>query len=128
MKIGFIGLGNVGGKLAGSPLRNGFVLTVRDLDCGLAQPFLDQGAAWADNPREMAVAVDMIITCLPSPAASAEVMEAGDGIFKGLSAGMTWAEMSTTDEAVVKRLDAAADECPLMAMNGSHRHAARTSA
>ena len=79
MKIGFIGLGNVGGKLAGSPLRNGFVLTVRDLDCGLAQPFLDRGAAWADNPREMAVAVDMIITCLPSPAASAEVMEAGDG-------------------------------------------------
>ncbi|MCP3850193.1 MAG: NAD(P)-dependent oxidoreductase, partial [Gammaproteobacteria bacterium] len=41
MKIGFIGLGNVGGKLAGSVLRNGYELTVRDLDHDLAQPFLD---------------------------------------------------------------------------------------
>ena len=104
MKIGFIGLGNVGGKLAGSLLRNGFDLTVRDIDPGIAQPFLDQGATWADSPREMAEAVDLIITCLPSPAASAAVMEAEDGIIAGLSEGMVWLEMSTTDEAEVKRL------------------------
>ena len=42
MKVGFIGLGNVGGKLAGSLLRNGYDLTVRDLDRDAAQPFLDQ--------------------------------------------------------------------------------------
>ena len=47
MKIGFIGLGNVGGKLAGSLLRNGHDVVVRDLDKSLAQPFIDQGAAWA---------------------------------------------------------------------------------
>ena len=106
MKIGFIGLGNVGGKLSGSLLRNGFDLTVRDLDRAAAQPFLDQGAAWADSPRELAEAVDVVITCLPSPAASRAVMEAEDGILAGLSPGMVWLEMSTTDEAEVKRLGA----------------------
>ncbi|MDH3738748.1 MAG: NAD(P)-binding domain-containing protein, partial [Alphaproteobacteria bacterium] len=67
MKIGFIGLGNVGGKLAGSIIRNGFDLTVRDLDKSLAKPFLDDGAHWAESPAEMASRVDYIITCLPSP-------------------------------------------------------------
>ncbi|NQU58079.1 MAG: NAD(P)-dependent oxidoreductase, partial [Rhodospirillales bacterium] len=104
MKIGFIGLGNVGGKLAGSLLRNGFDLTVRDLDKSLAQPFLDKGVGWADSPKEMAEAVDMVITCLPSPAACAAVMEAEDGIIAGLGPGKIWLEMSTTDEAEVKRL------------------------
>ncbi len=104
MKIGFIGLGNVGGKLAGSLQRNGFDLTVRDLERDLAQSFLDNGAAWAESPKEMAAAVDMIITCLPSPAASAAVMEAEDGVIAGLGPGKIWLEMSTTDEAEVKRL------------------------
>ncbi|MFP6730565.1 MAG: NAD(P)-dependent oxidoreductase [Alphaproteobacteria bacterium] len=128
MKIGFIGLGNVGGKLAGSLLRNGFDLTVRDLEKGPAQALLDGGGAWADNPKEMAEAVDMIITCLPSPAASAQVMEAEDGILAGLSAGKIWAEMSTTDEAEVKRLGAAVMakgaqpiDCPVS--GGCHRAA-----
>jgi len=104
MKIGFIGLGNVGGKLAGSVLRNGFDLTVRDLNRSVAEPFLEQGAHWADSPQSLAEAVDIVITCLPSPAASADVMEAEDGIIAGLSEGKVWLEMSTTDEAEVKRL------------------------
>ncbi|MDG1415547.1 MAG: NAD(P)-dependent oxidoreductase, partial [Alphaproteobacteria bacterium] len=104
MKVGFIGLGNVGGKLSGSLLRNGFDLTVRDLDKSIAQPFLDAGAHWAESPKAMAEQVDMIITCLPSPAASAAVMEAEDGILAGLRPGTIWAEMSTTDESEVRRL------------------------
>ncbi len=128
MKIGFIGLGNVGGKLAGSLIRNGFDVTVRDLDRVAAQPFLDQGASWGETPRAMAQAVDMIITCLPSPAASAAVMEAEDGILAGLSEGTIWAEMSTTDEAEVKRLGelvstkgALPIDCPVS--GGCHRAA-----
>ena len=104
MKVGFIGLGNVGGKLAGSLQRNGFELTVRDLDREAAEPFLAQGAAWAESPKQMAEAVDLVITCLPSPAASAAVMEAEDGLLAGLSEGKIWLEMSTTDEAEVRRL------------------------
>ena len=103
-KIGFIGLGNVGGKLAGSILRNGMALMVRDLDRNAAAPFLEAGAQWADSPKAMAEACDIVITCLPSPAASSAVMEADDGILAGISAGKVWAEMSTTDEAEVKRL------------------------
>lgn len=104
MRVGFIGLGNVGGKLSGSLLRNGVDLTVRDLDKAAAQPLLDAGAKWAESPAEMTANVDMIITCLPSPAASAAVMEADDGILSVLREGQIWAEMSTTDEAEVKRL------------------------
>ena len=63
MRVGFIGLGNVGGKLAGSLLRNGFELTVRDLDIGVAQPLLSLGAKWADSPAAVASESDMVITC-----------------------------------------------------------------
>ncbi len=104
MKVGFIGLGNVGGKLAGSVLRNGYDLWVRDLDEQAAAPFLAKGAHWAHSPKALAEAVDVVITCLPSPAISAKVMEGEEGIIAGLSAGKVWLEMSTTDEAEVKRL------------------------
>ncbi|MBX2885607.1 MAG: NAD(P)-dependent oxidoreductase [Granulosicoccus sp.] len=128
MKVGFIGLGNVGGKLAGSLLRNGFDLMVRDLDKSLARPLLDQGASWAESPGEMAAEVDLIITCLPSPAACAQVLEGEDGVLEGMGPGKIWAEMSTTDESEVRRLaekvtqlGAEAIECPVS--GGCHRAA-----
>ena len=104
MKIGFIGLGNVGGKLASSLLRNNFDLTVRDLDERLTKPFKDLGAKVAKSAKELAEQTDLIITSLPSPEVSAEVMEASDGIINGLSENKIWLEMSTTDENEVKRL------------------------
>ena len=126
--VGFIGLGNVGGKLAGSLLRNKFNTVVRDLNEVLAAPFLAAGATWGESPKAIAEACDIVITCLPSPAASAAVMEAEDGILAGLSEGKVWAEMSTTDEAEVKRLGAmvrqtGADpvDCPVS--GGCHRAA-----
>ncbi len=128
VKVGFIGLGNVGGKLAGSLLRNNIDLTVRDLDKEVAQPFLDKGAKWGESPKQMAESVDILITCLPSPAASAAVMEAEDGALKGLSEGKIWAEMSTTDEnevhrlgALVKAAGAEPVDCPVS--GGCHRAA-----
>jgi len=104
MKIGFIGLGNVGGKLASSLIRNKFDLTVRDLDKNLTKSFEDQGAKVVNSPKELAEEVDVIITCLPSPSICAEVMEGEDGILNGLSENKIWLEMSTTDEAEVKRI------------------------
>jgi len=104
MKIGFIGLGNVGGKLAGSLLRNNFDLTVRDLDKRLTNSLKDLGAKVAKSPKELAEQSDLIITSLPSPEVSAEVMESEDGILNGLSENKIWLEMSTTDENEVKRL------------------------
>jgi len=104
MKIGFIGLGNVGGKLAESLIRNKFNLTVRDLDNKLTNQFLKKGASVAKTPKELTKNVDLIITCLPSPKICGEVMEGENGVISGLSKDKIWLEMSTTDETEVKRL------------------------
>ena len=104
MKIGFIGLGNVGGKLAGSLLRNKFDLTVRDLDENLTNEFKNLGAKVASSARELAEQVDLIITCLPSPKICADVMEGENGVLEGITQNKIWLEMSTTDEAEIKRI------------------------
>ena len=104
MKIGFIGLGNVGGKLANSLLRNKFDLTVRDLEKNLTNDFKNRGAKISKTAKELAEQTDLIITCLPSPEACAKVMESPEGVINGLSKNKIWLEMSTTDESEVKRL------------------------
>lgn len=126
MKVGFIGLGNVGGKLAGSLIRNGFDTFVHDLDRAAAQKLIDKGASWVDTPKKMAQMCDVVITCLPSPKACSDVLEGPEGILNGLSEGKVWMEMSTTDEAEVKRIaelvrakGAFPAECPVS--GGCHR-------
>jgi 3-hydroxyisobutyrate dehydrogenase len=128
LRIGFIGLGNVGGQLAGNLLRQGCRLTVRDLDGARVAAFTARGAQAADSPRALAQQCDVVITCLPSPAVSAQVMEADDGVLAGLAAGKIWLEMSTTDAAEVQRLaakvitaGATALDCPVS--GGCHRAA-----
>ena len=126
MKVGFIGLGNAGGKLAGSLLRNGFDLTVRDLNKEFVDEFVERGAKSANSPKEMAEHCDVVITCLPSPKVCSEVMESKDGVIAGLSKGKIWLEMSTTDEAEIRRIGALVDkvgalpvDCPVS--GGCHR-------
>lgn len=123
MKIGFIGLGNVGGKLAGSLLRNGFDLTVHDLDAELVASFVAKGAKSTSGPLALMRDCDAVITCLPSPAASAAVVEE---MMPAVNADKIWMEMSTTDEGEIKRLAAmvierggSAMECPVS--GGCHR-------
>lgn len=127
-RIGFIGLGNVGSSLAGNLLRNGMDLTVRDLNEQIVAEFVAGGAKRSGSPKELAEQSDIIITCLPSPVASAAVMEAQDGILAALAPGKIWLEMSTTDEAEVRRLaglveakGALAMDCPVS--GGCHRAA-----
>lgn len=126
MKIGFIGLGNVGGKLAGSLVRNGHDVWVRDLDAALVDEFVARGATAAASPRELGESCDVIVTCLPSPAASAAVAEGEDGFLAALRPGQVWMEMSTTDYEEVIRLGALVEargalfmECPVS--GGCHR-------
>ena len=128
MKVGFIGLGNVGGKLAGSLLRNGYDLTVLDIDGKRVKEFVLSGAMAAEVPAELARTSDVTITCLPNPAASASVVEGENGLLDGLSEGRVWCEMSTTDEREVKRLGAKVKkagawpvDCPVS--GGCHRAA-----
>ena len=128
MKIGFIGLGNVGAKLAGSLLRNGFTLMVRDVDADTAQTLIDQGADWVDSGQKMAEACNVVITCLPSPAVSAQVMEEEQGVLAGMGPGKIWLEMSSTDADEIRRLGALVEargaiplDCPVS--GGCHRAA-----
>ncbi|MCC5987914.1 MAG: NAD(P)-dependent oxidoreductase [Pararhodobacter sp.] len=123
MKAGFIGLGNVGGKLAGSLLRNCFDLSVYDLDMARVDSFVARGAKAVRDPADLMRQCDIVITCLPSPAASASVLEA---MLPEMDASKTWVEMSTTDAAEIRRLAAlvagrggSAMECPVS--GGCHR-------
>lgn len=123
MKIGFIGLGNVGGKLSGSLLRNGMDITVHDLDRMLVSALVEQGANEADDPAALMKACDVVITCLPSPAISDTVLKQ---MLPEIGPGKIWLEMSTTDEAEIRRLAALvmarggeAVDCPVS--GGCHR-------
>ena len=128
LRIGFIGLGNVGSQLAGNLLRQGVDLTVRDIDAERVAPLVASGARPAASPRTLAAGADVVITCLPSPAICAVVMEGPDGVLAGLAPGSLWLEMSTTDHAQVTRLAAQVEErgataldCPVS--GGCHRAA-----
>jgi 3-hydroxyisobutyrate dehydrogenase len=123
MKVGFIGLGNVGGKLSGSLLRNGVDLVVHDLNDAFVQKFVDKGATAGGSPAAMMRDCDAVITCLPSPAASDAVTQE---MLPEVGPGKIWMEMSTTDQAEVERLGAmviekggAAVDCPVS--GGCHR-------
>ena len=123
MRYGFIGLGNLGTHLAANLARGGFDLTVHDLDRHGARGALAAGAKWADSVAELARSVDALITCLPSPQASAAVMEAALPV---MPAGATWIEMSTNDFAEIEALAARAEKhgiatlaCPVT--GGVHR-------
>ena len=128
MRVGFIGLGNVGGKLAASVLRNGFELMAHDLDSAKVDELVAQGAVAAKNIGDLAGWCDVAITCLPNPEASAAVVEGEGGLLSGAVPGTIWCEMSTTDEREVQRLGAKAAksgirpvDCPVS--GGCHRAA-----
>lgn len=128
MRVGVIGLGNLGGKLAGSLLRNGLAPFLYDISRHAAEGLLDGGAEWAGTPGEVASRSDVVITCLPSPDASSAVMEGRDGVIGALGPGKIWLEMSTTDAAEITRLaelvtatGASAIDCPVS--GGVHRAA-----
>lgn len=126
MKVGFIGLGNAGGQLAGSILRNGYNLTVRDLNPEFVADFVSRGAKSAETAKELAQSCDVIITCLPSPQVCSQVMEAEDGVLAGIGKDKIWLEMSTTDEAEMRRIAGLVEakgampvDCPVS--GGCHR-------
>ncbi|MFT5648867.1 MAG: 3-hydroxyisobutyrate dehydrogenase [Yoonia sp.] len=123
MKIGFVGLGNVGAKLAGSLLRNGHDLYVHDLNTYFVSDFVNRGAKDGQNPAELMRVCETVITCLPSPQACSAVVTA---MLDEIKPGKIWMEMSTTDASEVSRLaeiviekGGAAVDCPVS--GGCHR-------
>jgi 3-hydroxyisobutyrate dehydrogenase len=108
-RVGFIGLGNLGGHLAQSLLRAGHRVTVSDLQVALADPLLANGAQWAATAAEVAQVSDVVFTCLPSPAAVNAVVAGANGVLEGFanhseSESRTWIDMSTNDRVETLRL------------------------
>ena len=126
MKVGFIGLGNVGSKLASTLIRNKIPTFLYDLKKSTATALIENGGVWQDNPATLTSNSDLIITCLPSPKASANAIEGKNGILEKASKEKVWIEMSTTQSSEVKRLAAKflekgmlAADCPVS--GGCHR-------
>ena len=111
MRCGFIGLGHIGKYLAGSLIRNGFEVTVYDLNKNAATPLIALGAKWAKSIRELAAESDTVFTCLPSPSAIETVVNGPGGVISSLSGRTppgTWIDMSTNDQSETLRLGAIA--------------------
>jgi 3-hydroxyisobutyrate dehydrogenase len=110
MRYGFIGLGNLGARLAESLIRGGFDPIVYDRNEAAASALVSKGARALSSARELAAAVDAVITCLPSPSVTEAVLTDTDGILAGLARGATWIEMSTVDPETIARLAALSAE------------------
>jgi 3-hydroxyisobutyrate dehydrogenase len=109
MRCGFIGLGHIGKFLAGSLVRNGFEVTVYDLNKEAAAPLVAKGAKLAGSIKELCDASDTVFTCLPSPRAIDIVLTGKDGVIDSLasrSIAATWVDMSTNDQSETLRLGA----------------------
>ncbi len=104
MKVGFIGLGNMGNPMAASLLRAGHSLRVHDLCADKASNLLEAGATWASSPRETAAGADAAITSLPGPAAVEEVVLGDEGVFQGLARGSVYIDTSTGEPGLIRRI------------------------
>jgi 3-hydroxyisobutyrate dehydrogenase len=123
LRYGFVGLGHLGKHLAVNLARGGFDVGVHDLQRAAADSAIAAGAHWAASVPELAATCDGLITCLPSPVASAAVLSLA---LPAMPRGSTWIEMSTNDFAEIEALASRAQEggvstlaCPVT--GGVHR-------
>jgi 3-hydroxyisobutyrate dehydrogenase-like beta-hydroxyacid dehydrogenase len=107
MRIGFIGLGNMGGPMALNLIKAGHSLTVHDIRRQMADPHISGGAKWADTPADVARLSELILTSLPGPKEVEAVSLGGEnGIIHGIQKGSVYADLSTNSPTVIRRLHA----------------------
>jgi len=104
MKVGFIGLGTMGGSMAYNTLQGGYELVVHDLRREAATPHLEAGATWADTPRQVADSTDIVFTSLPGPAEVEAVALGEDGLLPGMTEGKVYFDLSTSSPALIRRI------------------------
>jgi 3-hydroxyisobutyrate dehydrogenase-like beta-hydroxyacid dehydrogenase len=107
MRIGFIGLGNMGGPMALNLIKAGHTLVVYDVRRESATPHLDAGATWADGAKAVARAGELILTSLPGPAEVEAVALGAGGILEGAQPGSVYADLSTNSPTVMRKIHAA---------------------
>ncbi len=103
MRVGFIGLGMMGGSMALNALKGGFDVTVHDLRKELSEPHLKAGAKWAATVEDACRDADVVLTSLPGPK---EVEAVGEALIKVMRKGAVWFDLSTNSPTVVRRLHA----------------------
>jgi len=109
-KIGFIGLGLMGGPMARNLLRAGFPLVVWNRTKSKADDLVRDGATLAADPREAAALADVLITIVSDPPALEEVLFGPRGAFEGLRAGCTLVDSSTISPDLARRVAKACGE------------------
>jgi 3-hydroxyisobutyrate dehydrogenase len=106
MKIGFIGVGNIGAPIAGQLLRAGHELVVHDIRREAADGLIAAGARWADAPAAVAAECEIVATCLPGPAEMEQVCLGPDGLVDRLQPGSFYIDHTTNAPALVRRVHA----------------------
>jgi len=107
MKIGFIGLGTMGRHMAANLQKSGHELVVHDVRREAGDAHVKAGARWADSPRAVAEAADVVFTSLPEPRdVEAVALDEKTGLLAGLTAGKAFFDLSTNSPTVVRRLHA----------------------
>jgi 3-hydroxyisobutyrate dehydrogenase len=107
MKIGFIGLGTMGRHMASNLQKAGHELIVHDVRRDAGESHVKAGARWADSPRGVAEAAEVVFTSLPEPKdVEAVALDEKTGLLPGLAAGKAFFDLSTNSPTVVRRLHA----------------------
>ncbi|HXP72982.1 MAG TPA: NAD(P)-dependent oxidoreductase [Stellaceae bacterium] len=106
MQVGFIGLGTMGAHMARNLQKAGTKLVVHDARRAAAEPHIAAGAVWADSPRKVAEAAEVVFTSLPGPPEVEAVALGADGLAAGLRKGTAFFDLSTNSPTVVRRIHA----------------------
>jgi 3-hydroxyisobutyrate dehydrogenase len=104
MRVGFIGLGNMGQPLAGFVQKAGHSLVMHDLRKAAAAPLLERGATWAESPRDVAAQCEMICICVPGPPEMQQVAVGAGGILEGAQAGSVVVDLTTNAPGMVREV------------------------
>jgi 3-hydroxyisobutyrate dehydrogenase-like beta-hydroxyacid dehydrogenase len=107
MKVGFIGLGTMGAKMAANIQKAGHQLIVHDLRRDAATSLITNGAVWADTPREVAEASDVVFTSLPGPTEVENIALGEGGLLSGMRTRCAYFDLSTNSPDVVRRVHSA---------------------
>lgn len=104
MKVGYIGLGDMGSRMVKRLLAAGFSVTGWNRTRAKAEALIADGMAWADTPRAVAETCDVTISMVTNTGALRAVTQGEDGIFAGLSAGKVYIDMSTVSPTYSREL------------------------
>lgn len=106
MRVGFIGLGNMGGPMASHILAAGHTVTVYDARREAANPHLERGARWADSPRAVAAASEIVLTSLPGPKEVEAVALGEGGVLQGAEPDSVYIDLSTSSPTLIRHIHA----------------------